>query len=59
MFLMETPTGKKMTSAYLSTVAVDEILHVNANSTGALIQDGKLGLMVEEPSHLCKKTITL
>lgn len=39
-------------SPYRSAVAVDEVLHINAYSTGALIQDGKLGLMVEQTGHL-------
>ena len=33
-------------------MAVDEVLHVHTHRTGALIQDGKLGLVVEQPGHL-------
>ena len=37
---------------YLPTVAVYVILYIHTDSTGALIQDGKLGLVVEQPGHL-------
>lgn len=43
---------------HLSAVTVNVILHVNAHGTGALIQDGKLGLVIEEPGHLWEKTTT-
>lgn len=38
--------------AHRPTVAVDEILHVYTNCTGALIQDGKLGPVVKQSGHL-------
>ena len=44
-----------MIIADLSTVRVDEPFHVDANGTGALIQDGKLRLVVEKSGHLKKK----
>lgn len=44
------PLGSR--GSYLPTVAVDVILHVDADGTGALVQDGELRLVVEEPRHL-------
>lgn len=41
----------EQSDAHRPTVAVDEVLHVDTHSTGALIQDGKLGLVVEESGH--------
>ena len=37
---------------YLFAVRVDEALYVHTDGTGALIEDGKLGLMVKQPCHL-------
>lgn len=38
-------------------VTVDEVLHVHANCTCALVQDGELGFVVEQSGHLHKYTI--
>ncbi len=38
--------------AYLPTVRVYEALHIHADCTGALVQDSKLGLVVEQSGHL-------
>lgn len=38
----------------LSAVAVDVILYIHTHRTGALVQNGKLGLVVEESGHLRK-----
>lgn len=40
--------------AHRPAVAVDEILHIYTHCTGALIQNGKLGLVVEQSGHLHK-----
>lgn len=37
---------------YLPAMAVDVVLHIYTYSTGALIQNGKLRLVIEQPSHL-------
>lgn len=38
--------------AHLSTVLVHCIFHIHTHCTRALIQDGELWLVVEQPSHL-------
>lgn len=44
--------------SYRPAVAVNEILHIYTHCTGALIQNGKLGLVVEQSGHLNDKTHT-
>lgn len=39
-------------------MAVDVILHIYTHCTGALIQNGELGLVVEKSGHLHTKTET-
>lgn len=39
-------------ASYLPAVAVDVILHIHTHGTGALVQDGKLRLVVEQSRHL-------
>lgn len=53
--------GAKLASRikpYRPAVAVDVILHIYAHCAGALVQDGKLRLVVEEASHLHDTTDT-
>lgn len=50
----ETPGGEP----YRPAVAVDVILHIYAHCAGALIQDGKLWLVIEEAGHLHNTTDT-
>lgn len=42
--------------SYRPAVAVDVILHIYAHCTGALVQNGKLGLVVEKSCHLSIET---
>lgn len=42
--------------SYRPAVAVDVVLHINAHSARALIQNGKLGLVVEQSGHLHSDT---
>lgn len=44
--------GLSRLASYLPAVAVDVILHIYTHSTGALVQDGKLRLVVEQSRHL-------
>lgn len=43
---------------YRPAVAVDVILHIYAHCAGALVQDGKLRLVIEEAGHLHDTTDT-
>lgn len=44
---------------YLPAMAIDVVLHIHTYSTGALIQNSKLRLVIEQPSHLQQNKLLL